>query len=165
VYTLFWVVAIVLCLATYQVACWLVALAHERSLVCWSVGLFGVSSVYMRPPSLASRVLEAAFPPMAVAGMSYLAFYVVRPTPLSAVNPGASDRLIAVLVAVALAVGLRGVHLYGDLRFPIWGEARLLALIDRSRTLGALVHFTPAGRRFLRERFDTTPGDFLREAR
>jgi hypothetical protein len=63
---------------------------------------------------------------------------------------------------VLIAAGLQGLRLFGDLRFPLWGEARMLALVERSRALGSRVHFTSAGRQLLRERFGATPREFLR---
>jgi hypothetical protein len=53
-------------------------------------------------------------------------------------------------------------RMFGDLRFPLWGEARVLVCVQRFRALGGLIHFTPAGRAFLRERFGATPREFVR---
>ena len=153
---------IVLLIATYQVAGWLVAHLHKRSLVCWAVGPFGVQSVYLRPPSLVRRLIEAIVPAVAVAAVSYLALYRTTSGALLAVPTSHLRRFEVLAVAAALAVGLQGMRLFGDLRFPLWGEARMLALIERSRALGSRVHFTPAGRKLLRERFGATPGEFLR---
>jgi histidine triad (HIT) family protein len=152
----------VLLLATYQVAGWLVAHLHKRSLVCWSVGPLGVQAVYLKPPSLFSRIVEAAVPAAAVVCVGYLALYRTEP---GAVLVGLNvplRRVGLLLLAALLAAGLQAIRLFGDLRFPLWGEARMLALVERSRSLGARVHFTSAGRKLLRERFGATPREFLR---
>jgi hypothetical protein len=159
---LYLVGVVVVLLATYQLAGWLVAHLHQRSLVCWSVGPLGVSAVYLRPPSLLSRVIEAAVPAAAVAGVSYLMLYQVAPSALLVALNVPLRRVGLLLISAALAAGLQGIRLFGDLCFPLWGEARMLALVERSRTLGSRVHFTPAGRQLLRDRFGATPHEFLR---
>jgi hypothetical protein len=155
------VFVVVLLLATYELARWLVALVRQRSLVCWSLGPLGVSAVYLRPPSLLARLLEAAVPATAVACVSYLTMHWTAPGLLLAAH-GTLRRVGLLVIPVALAASLQGIQLFGDLRFPLWGEARVLALVERSRALGGRIHFTPAGREFLRERFGATPHEFLR---
>lgn len=153
---------LVLLLATYQVAGWLVAHLHKRSLVCWSVGPLGVSSVYLKPPSLASRIMEAAAPALAVACVGYVALYQTGAGALLIALNLPLRRVGLLLLTALLALVLQGLRLFGDLRFPLWGEARMLAQVERSRALGGRVHFTPAGRKLLRERFGATPHEFLR---
>lgn len=158
-------VMLMLLLATYELAAWLVALVHSRSLVCWSVGPFGVSAVFLRPPTLLSRILQAIVPAAAVACVSYLALQWAEPGALLLAAHGTLRRVALVLVPAAVAAGLQAVGLVGDLRFPLWGEARVLAVVERSRALGGRIHFTPAGRQFLRERFGATPREFVRAVR
>lgn len=161
-FALYLVGVAVLLLATYQVAGWLIAHLHKRSLVCWSVGPLGVSAVYLNPPSLLSRIAEAAVPAAAVACVGYMALYFTTPGAML-VGLNIPLRRVGVLVlAAVIAAVLQGIRLFGDLRFPLWGEARMLALAERSRALGARVHFTSAGRQLLRERFGATPHEFLR---
>jgi hypothetical protein len=161
-FALYLVGMVVLLLATYQVASWLVAYLHKRSLVCWSVGPLGVSAVYLKQPSLSSRIVEAATPALAVVCVGYLALYQTAPGELLVALNLPLRRLGLLLLTALVALGLQGIRLFGDLRFPLWGEARMLALVARSRTLGGRVHFTPAGRKLLRERFGATPHEFLR---
>jgi hypothetical protein len=66
---------------------------------------------------------------------------------------------------VALLTVWRILGLLRERRFPLWGEARVLATIQRTRATGALIFFTTLGKTFLRERFGATPGEFLRTAR
>ena len=153
---------IVLWLASYQVACWLVALAHRKALVCWSIGPFGVSVVYLREPPPAVLASQVTLPGVAVACASYLGLYALHPLQPASLDLLPLARLGTVLAAGATAAGLQAARVLTDLRFPLWGEARVLACVQRSRALGAMIHFTPAGRAFLRERFGASPREFLR---
>jgi hypothetical protein len=50
-------------------------------------------------------------------------------------------------------------------RYPLWGEARVMAQVQRSQATGATIIFTALGRSFLRDRFGVTPGEFTRMVR
>jgi len=52
-----------------------------------------------------------------------------------------------------------------ELRFPVWGEVRVLDRVARGRTLGNTIYFTAVGRAFLHDRFQMTPDEFLRIVR
>ncbi len=159
--TLYLICVLALWVACFQAACWLVALAHREALVCWSVGPFGVSAVYLREPSSPLLLAQMVVPALLVGGASYVSLYVVHPAPISGLDPHLLARL-ATTIAVGMAVvAVQGLRLLGDRRFPIWGEARVLACVQRTRALGGVVHFTPSGRAFLRERFGATPAEFL----
>jgi hypothetical protein len=48
-----------------------------------------------------------------------------------------------------------------DLRYPLWGEARILRSIQYLRASCSTIHFTPFGLSYLRDHFDFTPADML----
>src|SRR5579885_2708683 len=48
------------------------------------------------------------------------------------------------------------------LRYPLWGEARILRNIQSLRSSWATIHFTPFGSSYLREQFGSSPTDLLR---
>jgi hypothetical protein len=149
-------------LVAFQIACWLVAVAQRKALVCWSVGPLGVSAVYLQQPSAGLLAAQVGVPALAVAGATYVGLYVVSPPPIAGLDLRPVAEAATSAVAAVAAMGVQVLRLVWDLRFPLWGEARVLACVQRSRALGALVHFTPAGRDFLRERFGATPREFLR---
>lgn len=162
VHPLLMVWAVVVWIATYLLASWLVAMTQRKTLVCWSVGIFGLTAVYLRTPSQVFRVAAVAVPAMLVGIACYASLYLSRPGPIIGLDEESAARLLVFGGASAIVAALELARLIGDLRFPLWGEARVMALVQRSRALGGLIHFTPAGRRFLRERFGATPSEFVR---
>ena len=148
--------------ATYLLASWLVAMTQRKTLVCWSVGIFGLAVVYLRAPSRAFRAAQVMVPALLVSVACYASLYLARPEPITGLDEHSATRVAVVLGAFAGVAAVELLRLFGDLRFPLWGEARVMALVQRSRALGGLVHFTPAGRQFLRERFGATPREFVR---
>lgn len=152
------------------VACWLViyhltyrllSVAHNPSLVFWTVGPFGVATVSLREPKVwrvAAQLLCAA---AIMATLCYATLYLTTPPPIAGLGQAPLDRL-GVVVAPVAAVTLA--QLFGILRerrSPLWGEARVLAIAQRSAAMGARIFFTRAGRVFLHERFGATPSEFL----
>jgi hypothetical protein len=160
--TLYLICVLALWVALFQAACWLVALAHRHTLVCWSVGPLGVSAVYLREPPPLLVLAQMVVPALVIGSASYVSLYVVRPGPIAGLDPRPLVRLGTAIAVGAATVAIQALRLLGDRRFPIWGEARVLACVQRSVALGSIVHFTPSGRAFLRERFGATPAEFLR---
>src|SRR5262249_17514111 len=52
IHTIYLLSMLLLWILVYHAAYWLIALARDSSLVCWSVGLFGVSMVSLRQPTI-----------------------------------------------------------------------------------------------------------------
>lgn len=158
------ILVVALCCATYYVACWLVAMMRRDALVCWAVGPLGISAVYLREPSRSLLVAQVGVPALLVACASYMGLSLVQPAPLLPFVPR-DHHLMTRLGTVALvALGVCGVQclrLLADRRYPVWGEVRVLVSVQRSRALGARIHFTAVGRAFLRERFGVTPSELL----
>jgi hypothetical protein len=163
--TLSLVIQLGVCLAAYQVTCWMVALLPRRSLIGWSVGLFGIGAIALGKPS--RRVLLAQFlaPVLVLAGVSYADLYLAHHGVLSGLDQRPITRAITTLVALVVGALLQALRFLGEMRFPIWGDARVLATVQRSRALGGVVLFTARGRAYLRERFGATPREFLLSVR
>ena len=151
--------------AVYHLAYALIAIARDRSLVCWSIGPLGISAITLREPPARQVLAQFMFAALAVAGATYASLYLLEPPPIAGLRQAVSAQLIAVLIPVALLTLWRLLGILRERRFPLWGEARVLASIQRSRATGALIVFTTLGRAFLRERFGATPGEFLHTAR
>jgi hypothetical protein len=152
-------------LLVYHLVYTLIAVARDQSLVCWSVGPLGINVVTLREPP-AGQVLAQ----LGCAGAAFgLAVYVSLFVLASHLIPGLSRSLqtmaAAVLIPVALMTIWRLIGILRAHRLPIWGEARVLALIQRSAATGALIFFTSSGRAFLRDRFNVAPGEFVRMIR
>lgn len=156
---------LVLWVAVYHVAFWSVAIARDPSLVCWSVGLFGLSVVSPRQPPARRLLLQLAAGSVAIACTAYTSLYLFRPAPIAELDGSTTTRAAATLMPAAV---LSLAHLIGivrDRRRPLWGEARVLTGVQRSLASGARLYFTPAGRDYLRERFGATPDEFLNMVR
>jgi hypothetical protein len=151
--------------AIYHLAYSLIAIARDRSLVCWSIGPLGIQAITMREPSARQVITQLFCAALAVAGTSYASLYLFEPPPIAGLQQTVSAQLVSVTIPVVLLTLWRLLGIVRERRFPLWGEARVLASIQRSRATGALVVFTSMGRSFLRERFGATPGEFLRAAR
>lgn len=154
--------AVVMWVAVYLLASWLVAMSQHQTLVCWAVGIFGLAAVYLRAPSRALRALQVVVPALLVSAAMYASLYLAQPKPISGLDQQSVARLLLLAGSFALVAAFELLRLFVDLRFPLWGEARVMVLVQRSRALGGLVHFTPAGRKFLRERFGASPREFVR---
>lgn len=163
--TLSLVIQLGICLAAYQLACWLVLLLPRRSLIGLSVGPFGIGAIALGKP--ARHVLLAQFlaPVLVLAGISYADLYLAHPWALGGLDHRPAARALTTLAALLVGTLLRGLRFAGDLRFPVWGDARVLATVQRSRALGGVVLFTARGRAYLSERFGATPREFLLSVR
>lgn len=156
---------VLLWLVVYHLVYWLIALARDPSLVCWSVGVLGITVVPLREPPLSLRLLQLVLASATLAGLVYSTLFLVHPGPIAGLDPTLSGRLVAVLVPVGVMALYRLVQIARERHFPLWGEARVMAAVQRSRATGALIVFTRSGRTFLRERFGATPHEFLRMVR
>jgi hypothetical protein len=89
----------------------------------------------------------------------------LRPPPIQGLDQDPASRAIATAIPV---VALTLIQLFGVIRarrYPLWGEARVMAQVQRSQATGATTIFTALGRTFLRDRFGVTPGEFTRMVR
>lgn len=151
--------------AIYHLAYASIAIARDRSLVGWSIGPLGISAITMREPPVRQVITQLLCAALALAGASYISLYLLTPPPIAGLRQSVAAQLVVVTIPVALLTLWRILALLRERRFPLWGEARVLATIQRTRATGALVFFTALGKTFLRERFGATPGEFLRTAR
>jgi len=149
----------------YHTVFWLVAIVRDRSLVFWSVGPFGVTVASLHEPPARRILAQLGMAALSLTALAYINLFLIVPPPISGLNPRLSSRLVTVAIpAIILTAG----HAVGILRerlHPIWGEARVLARAQKSLATGARIYFTRAGRAFLRDRFDTTPNEFLHMVR
>jgi len=156
---------VLLWLAVYHLVYWLTALTRDPSLVAWSFGPLGITAVGLREPRVRQRLLQLTLAGLALAALVYTTLYLVHPGPITGLNPEPSDQALTVGIPVAVVTLWRLIMILRERRFPLWGEARVMAAVQRSRATGALVFFTRGGRSFLRERFGATPHEFLRMVR
>lgn len=147
-------------LVTYHLTYRLLSIARDPSLVFWTVGPFGVATASMREPKawrVAAQLLCAA---AILATLCYATLYLATP-PIAGLGRAPLNRLMVVATPVAAVTLAQLFGILRERRSPLWGEARVLAIAQRSSALGARIFFTRAGRAFLHERFGATPREFL----
>jgi hypothetical protein len=152
-------------LLVYHLVYSLMAIARDDSLVCWSFGPLGLNAVTLRQPPLRQVCAQLGVAGLAVALAAYTSLFVLSPSPIAGLDRSLPAMAVAVLVPVAVVTVARLVSLLRQHRLPVWGEARVLAEVQRNAATGALIFFTPGGRAFLRDRFNATPGEFVRMLR
>lgn len=148
-------------LVTYHVTYRLLSVARDPALVFWTVGPFGLATVSLREPKtsrVASQLLGAA---AILAALCYATLYLATPPPIAGLGQAPLDRLVVVAAPVAAVTLAQLFGVLRERRSPLWGEARVLAIAQRSSALGSRIFFTRAGRIFLHERFGATPSEFL----
>src|SRR6266702_1815041 len=69
--------------------------------------------------------------------------------------------VVMIVIGVVLTSTLDFMNALRDLRYPLWGEARILRSMQLLRTTWASIHFTPFGLSYLRDRFGSSPTDLL----
>lgn len=161
IHTLYLAATILLWIAVYYAAYWLVALARDPALVCMSVGPLGVSVISLREPPRGRLLAQLACAAVAVAGAAYVSLFLVVPPPIAGLDRSLSARLVAVCIPVLAISATRLLSILRDRHYPLWGEARMLTAVQRGLATGARIYFTATGRAYLRERFGATPREFL----
>jgi hypothetical protein len=138
----------------------LVRVYRNDPLVGWAVGPLGVSTLYLSEPSPVLILFNAIFPAVVSALILYLGLFTAVPSPLTL----PSNPLVEILVittGVLITSTVDFLDAMRDLRYPLWGEARILRSIQLLRASWASIHFTPFGLSYLREHFGSNPTDLL----
>lgn len=130
-------------------------------LIGWSVGPLGISTLFLCEPSTRFILFNAIFPTFISGSVLYLGLFTSLPSPL--LLPHSPLVIVAVLALGMVITGLGDwVCALRDLRYPLWGEARILRNIQYLRASWASIHFTPFGLSYLREHFGSNPTELLR---
>jgi hypothetical protein len=156
---------VLLWLLVYHVTYWLTETLNDPSLVCWSVGPLGLSAVSLREPRLPRLLWQFLISGLALGAVAYVCLFALRPRPIMGLDQDPASRAVAASVPVIALTLVQLVGVIRARRYPLWGEARVMAQVQRSQATGATIVFTPLGRAFLRDRFGATPGEFTRMVR
>lgn len=151
---LIWIVA-------FQLLALMFAQLARNSLVAWSLSIFGIVAIYMRKPHAVVRLAQLLLP-MVGAGMA--AFWLTR-IQMAIISGLPNTKEVNLWIASVETLILGAPRLWGavaELRYPLWGEARF---IDRVARGTRSIAFTTLGRTYIRERFDTSPEEFVRIVR
>jgi hypothetical protein len=156
---------ILLWILAYVGTCLMLTALRADPPVGWSVGPFGISAIFLRAPSALYCLWQLLLPALVAALVLYFGLFYTSPPPILGLPHTPGAEVVAVLVG---AVGMSGGNMrriVRDVRYPLWGEARMLHAVQHARALGGKVYFTTFGRIYLREEFDTTPQDLLQALR
>jgi hypothetical protein len=162
---LYLVSVIVIWLLVYHITYWLTETLNDPTLVCWSVGPLGLSAVSLREPRLARLITRLAITGLVVGALVYACLFALHPAPIMGLDQDPASRAVAAFIPVVVLTLIQLVGVIRARRFPLWGEARVMAQVQRSQATGAIIVFTALGRVFLRDRFGATPGEFTRMVR
>lgn len=129
-------------------------------LIGWSIGPLGVSTLFLYEPSTRFILLSTLFPAFISGCILYFGLFTSLPSPL--VLPHNPLSIIFTLALGILFTSLGDwISALRDLRYPLWGEARILRNIQSLRASWASIHFTPFGLSYLREHFGSNPRELL----
>jgi hypothetical protein len=162
---LYLVSVVVIWLLVYHITYWLTETLNDPSLVCWSVGPLGLSSVSLREPRLPRLLWQFLISGLVLGAVAYACLFALRPPPIVGLEQDPTSRAIAAVIPVVALTLIQLVGVIRARRYPLWGEARVMAQVQRSQAIGATIVFTALGRTFLRDRFGVTPGEFTRMVR
>ncbi len=138
----------------------LIRLYRNDPLVGWALGPLGLSTLYLSEPSPIFILFNALFPAVVSALVLYFGLFTAVPSPLTLpVNPLVEIVVITMGVLITSAVDF--IDAMRDLRYPLWGEARILRNIQLLQASWASIHFTRFGLSYLREHFGSNPTDLL----
>ena len=138
----------------------LVRVYRNDPLVGWAVGPLGVSTLYLSEPSPLIILFNALFPAVVSALVLYLGLFTALPSPLSLPkNP--LIEILVITIGVLITSTVDFLDAMRDLRYPLWGEARILRNIQLLSASWASIHFTQFGLSYLREHFGSNPTDLL----
>jgi hypothetical protein len=130
-------------------------------LIGWAVGPLGISTLFLCEPSARFILFNALFPTFVSGVILYLGLFTGLPSPL--LLPHSLPLTLVVLILGVLITSLGDwINALRDLRYPLWGEARVLRNIQYLRASWASIHFTPFGLSYLREHFGSNPTELLR---
>jgi hypothetical protein len=130
-------------------------------LIGWAVGPLGISTLFLCEPSTRFILFNALFPTFVSGVILYLGLFTSLPSPL--MLPHSLLVTLTVLILGVLITSLGDwINALRDLRYPLWGEARVLRNIQYLRASWASIHFTPFGLSYLREHFGSNPTELLR---
>ncbi len=138
----------------------LIRALRNDPLIGWAVGPLGVSTLFLSEFSTRFILLSAIFPALISGGVLYLGLFTMLPSPLELPHTP-----LAIIFSLTLGILLTSfgdwVNALRDLRYPLWGEARILHNIQNLRSSWASIHFTAFGLTYLYEHFGSNPHELL----
>ncbi len=138
----------------------LVTVLRNEPLIGWAVGPLGVSTLALSEPSLVFMVFNTFLPAIVSGLVLYIGFFTALPSPIVLPHTPLVETLVIVGGVLLTSTGDL-LDALRDLRYPLWGEARILRSIQFLHASWATIHFTSFGLSYLREHFGSSPAELL----
>ena len=151
---------LVLWIVLFECAHMLLSLLRHDPLIGWAIGPLGVTTLFLREPSPFYILLNVLFPAFVSGCVLYLGLFSSLPSALVLPHYPLVE-VIVVAIGVLLTSTGDVVNALRDLRYPLWGEARILCSLQFLRASWASIHFTPFGLSYLRDHFGSSPSELL----
>ncbi|GCE20429.1 hypothetical protein [Dictyobacter kobayashii] len=152
---IFLVLWIILCELTHVI----VLLWRHEPLIGWAVGPFGLTLMALREPSIISIWLDVLVP--AIVSGCVLAIGLF--TSLSPITFPGHQLVKVFMIACGVLITSTAdlISALRDLRYPLWGDARILRTMQFLRANWSKIHFTSFGHSYLRTHFGSNPAELL----
>lgn len=150
---------LVLWIILFEGAHLLVTLLRHGPLIGWALSPWGVTVMFLQEPSTLYIWLNVLIPALVSASLLYIVLF----TPLAPVTLPHRPliEVIVIVIGVLLTSTADFLNALRDVRYPLWGEARILRSIQSLRASWATIHFTSFGLSYLRDHFGSNPTDLL----
>jgi hypothetical protein len=136
-----------------------VTLGRREPLIGWGVGPLGITLMTLRKPSLFFIWLDVLCPAAVSSIVLWFGlFATMSPFSLPVRWP---LKICVLLLGVCLTSWSNLYLALRDMRYPLWGEARVLRTMQLLRTSCTRIHFTAFGQSYLRKQFDVNPTELL----
>src|SRR6266566_584823 len=152
-YLLIWIVLV-------ECARILVRAYRNDPLVGWAVGPLGVSTLFLSEPSPVFILFNALFPAVVSGCVLYFGLFTSLLGPIDLPHNLFFEALV-IAAGVLLASTGDFLDALRNLRYPLWGEARILRGIQILHASKATIHFSAFGLSYLREHFGSNPTELL----
>jgi hypothetical protein len=141
----------------YECAHIVVVLLRREPLIGWGVGPYGLTLIALHEPTSFFRWLDVLFPAIVSSCMLYIGLF----TSFSPVMLGKHLllKIVIVVAGIVLTSTANLVNTMRDLRYPLWGEMRVLQTLYTLRTSWSRIHFTAFGSSYVRAHFGENPGE------
>ena len=151
---------LVLWMLLFRCAHILIMMLRRAPLLGWAIGPLGITFMTLHEPSALAIWLDVFLPAL----VSGVVLYVGLFTSLSPLPLLHHPILEVLLICFGVLITSTGdvVNALNDLRYPLWGEVRVLRTIQLLQATAARIHFTPFGYSYLRDHFGSNPTDLLR---
>jgi hypothetical protein len=138
----------------------LVAMMRDDPLIGWAIGPLGLTTLFVYEPTTLYIVLDALLPALVSGSVLYIGLFTSLASPI-VIPRHPLIEIVVVAVGVLITSTRDFIIALRDLRYPLWGEARILRSIQFLHASWATIHFTAFGLSYLRDHFGNTPTDIL----